>query len=167
MTDNTDPESGIDREALRDHAIDEAKRVRDDVPGDTERLRTQRAILDRERELNGFEVERRQARQQITDAEADAERIRGTMRRLGEHPAREVFEKLPDGTLLRIPEDAREEFVSRLNTQLSEALSRIETQQDRAESIQRGLVTNKLAIEWLEGQLADVSDDREHGDGEQ
>ena len=156
----TTDESGGEpnREALRDHAREEAKRIKADVQGDTEALRTQRAILDRERELSGFEVEYQQAQQQISEAQSEIERIRETMRRLGESPEREVMERLPDGTLMAVPDGARDAFVSRLNTKLSEAQSRLKQQRERADSIQRGLMTNKLAIEWLEDNLEGSSD---------
>ena len=108
-------------------------------------------------------MEYQQAQQQISEAQSEVGRIRETMRRLGESPEREVMERLPDGTLIVVPDDARDEFVSRLNTKLSEAQSCLEQQRERAESIQRGLMTNQLAIEWLEDDLEDSSD--EGGDG--
>lgn len=157
---NTDPSTESQRDDLREHARKEAKRIKNDVDGDTEALRARRAILDRERELSGFEVESQQAQGQIAEAQQEAERIRATMRRLGEHPERAVMERLPDGTLMAVPDDARDEFVSRLNTRLSDAQSRVEQQRERAESIQRGLVVNRLAIEWLEDDLSNKDEDR-------
>jgi predicted nucleic acid-binding Zn-ribbon protein len=170
MSDNTDPES-IDREALRDHAIDEAKRVRDDIPGNDERFRTQRAILDRERELTGFSVERQHTEQAIDEAESTIEDHRETLSRLRDlDDSQTLFERLPNGTLVAVPSEDREEFEFRLETQLGKAQSTVDAQQDRLEAIKRGVAINEMAIEWLEdelGQLTSADDPHESAGGEE
>ena len=154
MPDHPNTTESGDSFDMREHAIEEAKRIKADISGGSEQLRIQRAVLDRERELAGFTTERQHTRQEISSAEGAASDVERTLSRLQELPHdRAVFERLPDGTLAGVPAAERDAFADRLNDRREQAQSRAERLHDRVESIERGITINRLAIEWLEDDL--------------
>lgn len=172
MSENNDPQStdsaqdlGVDPDELREHAIAEARRIREDVPGNTSLLRTQRAILDRERQLTSFATERHHTEQSIHEAKSDVKDTRETLARLrdlGGDPT--VFERLPDGTLVSVPVEGREAFENRLEDRLVAAKSRLESQKERLDAVKRGAAINREAIDWLEDELDRLAEGSAEGE---
>lgn len=149
-------EIGRDGESVRDQALEEARRVLSAANGETETERARNALNQKRRSVESFTTELQQVSQRIGQLEQRKDGLGHTIERLDEINVT-FFQSLSGGVIVPVPRDREDEVVGDIEDALEQAENELESAQERAKAVERGLQKSRIACEFLSAH-GDLSD---------
>jgi len=136
----------------------EARAAKENAPGRSEAEKTENAYRDKAQSLNNFQQERRETNQQIAQAEEQVSQVEAAIERVESAPkAKTFYENIGAGVMEPFSPADRDELLERKRDELDSAEELLENKKERARAVERGLLTNRFAMKWLEQHYEDLS----------